>query len=32
MKAYLVAYDDRELYKMSYLKIAKCGHVRGCPK
>jgi hypothetical protein len=32
MKASLVAYDFRELYKKSELKIIKHGYVRGCPK
>jgi hypothetical protein len=32
MKASLVAYDGRELRKMSELKIVIYGHVRGCPK
>jgi hypothetical protein len=32
MKASLVAYDFRELYKKSKLKEIKYGYVRGCPK
>jgi hypothetical protein len=32
MKALLVAYDFRELYKKLELKLTKYGHVRGCPK
>jgi hypothetical protein len=32
MKASLVAYDFRELYKKSELKIVKSGYVRGCQK
>jgi hypothetical protein len=32
MKASFVAYDYRELYKKSELKIIKYGYVRGCPK
>jgi hypothetical protein len=32
MKASLVAYDFRELYKKSELKIIKYGYVRDCPK
>jgi hypothetical protein len=32
MKASLVAYDFRELYKKSKLKIVKFGYVKGCPK
>jgi hypothetical protein len=32
MKASLVAYDFRELYKKIELKIVKYGHVKGCPK
>jgi hypothetical protein len=32
MKASLVTYDFRELYKKPELKIVKYGCVRGCPK
>jgi hypothetical protein len=32
MKAFLVAYDFRELQNKSELKIIKYGYVRGCPK
>jgi hypothetical protein len=32
MKASLVAYDFRELYKKFRAKIVKYGHVRDCPK
>jgi hypothetical protein len=32
MKASFVAYDFRELFKKSELKIVNYGHVRGCPK
>jgi hypothetical protein len=32
MKVSLVAYDFREIHKMSELKIVKFGYVRGCPK
>jgi hypothetical protein len=32
MEASLVAYDFRELYKMSKLKIVKYGYIRACPK
>jgi hypothetical protein len=32
MKAFLVAYDFRELQKKSELKIIKSRYVRGCPK
>ena len=32
MKASLVAYDFRKLYKKSELKIIKFGYVRGYPK
>jgi hypothetical protein len=32
MKASLVAYDFREIYKKSELKIIKFGYVRGYPK
>jgi hypothetical protein len=32
MKASLVAYDFRELHKMSELKIVKFRYVRGYPK
>jgi hypothetical protein len=32
MKASLVAYDFRELYKKSKLKIVKFGYIKGCPK
>jgi hypothetical protein len=32
MKAFLVAYDFKELHKKSELKIVKSGYVRGCPK
>jgi hypothetical protein len=32
MKASLVAYDFRELYKKLELKIVKSGYFKGCPK
>jgi hypothetical protein len=32
MKAFLVAYDYRELHKKSKLKIIKYGYVRSCSK
>jgi hypothetical protein len=32
MKAFLVAYDFRELQKKTELKIVNYGYVRGCPK
>jgi hypothetical protein len=32
MKASLVAYDFKELYKKSILKKVKYGYVKGCPK
>jgi hypothetical protein len=32
MKASFVAYDCRELYKKSELKIVKYGYVKGSPK
>jgi hypothetical protein len=32
MKAWLVAYDCRELHKKLELKIEKYGHVKDCPK
>jgi hypothetical protein len=32
MKASLVAYDVRELYKKVELKIIKTEYIRGCPK
>jgi hypothetical protein len=32
MNASLVAYDFRELHKMSKLKIIKYGYVKGYPK
>jgi hypothetical protein len=32
MKASLVAYDFRELYKKPKLKIVKFGYIKGCPK
>jgi hypothetical protein len=32
MKAFLVAYDFRELYIKSNLKIIKYGYVKGCSK
>jgi hypothetical protein len=32
MKAFLVAYDFRELHNKSKLKIIRYGYVRGCPK
>jgi hypothetical protein len=32
MKASLVAYDFRELWKKPELKIVKVGYVRGCQK
>jgi hypothetical protein len=32
MKASLVAYDFRELYKKSKIKVVKYGYARGCPK
>jgi hypothetical protein len=32
MKAFLVAYDVRELQKKLEIKIIKHGYVKGCPK
>jgi hypothetical protein len=32
MKAFLGAYDFKELHKKSMLKIVKYGYVRACPK
>jgi hypothetical protein len=32
MKASLVAYDFRELYKKSEIKIIISGYIRSCPK
>jgi hypothetical protein len=32
MKASLVAYDGKELYKKPDFKIVRYGYVRGCPK
>jgi hypothetical protein len=32
MKASLIAYDFRELYKKSELRIVKYGYVRACLK
>jgi hypothetical protein len=32
MKAFVVAYDWRQLHKMSKIKIVEYGYVRGCPK
>jgi hypothetical protein len=31
MKAFLIAYDFRELPKKLELKIVKFGYIRGCP-